>query len=209
MFGKLLPKETVFFDFFDQHAQITLQAAQLLLQLMSQEQILQHDPNPIKILEHQADQVTYHCIETLHKCFITPLQPDDIFRLISRMDDVMDAIDQIFEDCLIYKIFSFTPIAKEMAHLLVLAVEKLETVVKGLRDRKNQRMIMREANLQIHKIENEGDVLLRKALGQLFDEEQDLRLLIKWKEIYEVLEQAIDYCEDVSNIVEGIIMEYD
>lgn len=210
MFGKFLPKETLFFDFFEQHAHITVQAARTLLQLMLADTLfLQEGFNPIKDFEHQADKLTYQCIETLHKSFITPLQPDDIFRLISRMDDIMDGLNKVFEDCLIYKISLFTPAAKEMANLIVLATEKLELMVKGLRNRKDQRTIMRQTNFEIHQIENKGDELLRRALGQLFDEEQDLRLLIKWKEIYEVLEQTIDDCEDVSNIIEGIIMEYD
>lgn len=209
MFSKLLPKETLFFDFFEQHASIARQAAQTFLQLMTCDQIgLKDGVNPIKILEHEADKVAYHCIENLHKSFITPLQHDDIFRLISRMDDVIDCIDEAFEDCLIYKISSCTPAAKEMTRLLVLAIEKLEFGVKGLRDHKKHAAIIRETNRQIHYLESEADELMRKALGKLFDEEQDLRLLIKWKDIYESLERAMDFCDDVSNIIEGIILEY-
>lgn len=210
MFGKFLPQEAIFFDFFEQHAKITLQASQTLLQFMLSDQIyLQNNINPIKILEHQADQVTYQCVEKLHKTFITPLQQNDIFHLISCMDDVIDCIDEAFEDCLIYRILHFTPAAKEMGHLLVLATEKLEFIVKGLRDRKKHINAIRETNIQIHLIEHKMDDVLRKALGTLFDEEQDIRLLIKWKAIYEILEQAMDRCEDVANIIEGIMVEYD
>lgn len=210
MFGKFLPKKTIFYDFFEQHAKITLQAAETFHQFMIADQIdLKNGFNPIKSFEHQADKVTYHCIETLHKSFITPLQQDDILRLISRMDDIIDCIDEAFDDCLIYKISSFTPAVKNLAYLLVLAMQKIDFSIKSLRDRKKQSVIIRETNLQIHHLENEADEILRKAIGQLFEEEVDIRLLIKWKAIYEVLERAMDFCEDVSNIIEGIILEYD
>lgn len=210
MFRKFLPQQPFFFDLFEQHARITLQAAQTLFQITLADKIeLEREINPIKALEHQADQIAHDCIENLRKSFITPLQPDDIFHLISRMDDVIDCIDEAFDDYLIYKISSFTPAAQEMTRLLVLAIEKLEFNIKNLRDRKKQAAIIRETNYQIHHLENEADQVFRKALGQLFEEEQDIRLLIKWKAIYEVLENAMDYCEDVSNIVEGIILEYE
>lgn len=207
MFGKLLPKEPLFFEFFEGHARITLNAAQLLLQAMLEG--LKDGDNPVKILEHQADEITHLCIEALRKSFITPLQQEDIHRLITRMDDVIDGINEAYEDCLMYKITSFTPVAKEMATLLVAATEKVLVLVKGLRDRKKEAATMRETILKIHEIENQTDGILRQALGQLFEEESDLRLVIKWKEIYEVLERSMDFCEDVSNIIEGIIIGYD
>lgn len=210
MFGKLLPKEPLFFDLFEDHARITQQAAQSFLQsILEGPNRLQDGINPIRTLEHQADEITHHCIEALRKSFITPLQQDDIFRLISRMDDIIDGIHEAYEDCLIYKITSFTPAAQELVRLLVSATEKVELLVKGLRNRKKQAKSLRDAILQIHELENKADDVLRQAMGQLFDEEQDLRLLIKWKEIYEVLERSMDFCEDVSNIIEGIILEYD
>jgi hypothetical protein len=210
MLGKFLPQEPLFFDFFEKHAHLMHRAAQVFLQFMLSNKIeLREGFNPIKEIEHQADEVTHHCIENLHKSFITPLQQDDILHLISNMDDVIDYIDAAFDACLIYKISSSTSMAQELSHLLVSATEKLEFNIKSLRDRKKRAAEIRETNTQIHRLENEADQLFRKALGQLFDEEQDIRLLIKWKEIYETLEQAMDSCEDVSNIIEGIILEYD
>lgn len=210
MFGKFLPKAPVFFDLFEQHAKVIRQAMQTFFRFIQDNQIdIQDGVNPIKAFEHQADEIAHSCIEALHKSFITPLQQDDIFRLISRMDDVIDSINEAFENCLIYKISSFTPAALEIAQLLLSATEKLEYIVQGLRDRKKRAANIRELNLEIHRLENQADDVLRKALGQLFEEEHDIKLLIKWKEIYKALEQAMDYCEDVSNIIEGIILEYD
>ena len=110
MFGKLLPKEPLFFDLFEEHAKITLQAAQTFFQSIVDGPICLRDGvNPIKPLEHQADEITHRCIEAMRMSFITPLQQDDIFHLITRMDDIIDGINEAFEDCLIYKISSFTP----------------------------------------------------------------------------------------------------
>lgn len=209
MFGKLLPKEPRFFDLFEKHASLILEAAQLL-----HEAVLKWNPdinriNPIKNLEHEADEITHQCIEELRKSFITPLQQEDIFRLISKMDDVIDGIHEVFEDCIIYKIPFFPPDATHLVRLLVSAVEKVALIISQLRERKKEAKHIREKILQIHIVENQADEVLRQALGKLFDEEEDLRMVIKWKEIYEELESSIDFCEDVSNIVEGIILEYD
>ncbi len=211
MFGRFLPRETIFFDYFEQHARITLEAAQTLLHLMSGNQILYEggDDNPIKNLEHQADGVTFHCVEALRKSFITPFQQNDIYCLISNMDDIIDSIDEAFDDCMIYKIQTLTPSANELVRLLVSAVEKVNFIIIALRDRRKHSSAIRSACLQIDEIENEADKIYRKALGQLFDEEQDIRSIIKWKEVYAVLEAAVDNCDHVSNIVQGIMLEYD
>ena len=211
MFGRFLPRETIFFDFFEQHARITLEAAQTLLHLMTGNQILFEEgvDSPIKDLEHQADKVTFHCVEALHKSFITPFQQNDIYCLISSMDDIIDSIDEAFDDCIIYKIQTPTPAAKELVRLLVSAAEKVNFIIIALRERRKQSSEIRNACLQIDEIKNEADKIYRKALGQLFDEEQDIRFIIKWKEVYAALEEAVDNCDDVSSIVQGIMLEYD
>jgi uncharacterized protein len=210
MFGKFLPQQPIFYDFFEQHAKLTWQAAHILSEFMQTNYPPpQQEVNPIKELEHEADKIAYQCIDTLHKSFITPLQHNDIFRLISQMDDIIDCIDEVWNDCLIYKITLFTPEARDLSHFLVLATDKLKYMIEGLRKRKQFAVSIREHCRQIHQIEDQADHVLRKALGQLFAEEQDLRLLIKWKEIYEKLEEAIDYCDDLSDTIEGIIVEYD
>lgn len=207
MLGKLLPREPIFFDFFEKHALITVQATKLFLQYALNNQLPPN--NPIKDFEHQADEITHQCLEALRKSFITPLQQEDIFRLISRMDDVIDGINHSFANCLIYKIASFTPAAQNMLSLLVEAVENMEILVKGLRNRKKDATLLRSTILKIHELENKMDVILRNTLGQLFEEEGDIRLLIKWKDIYEGLEKSMNFCEDVADIVESIILEYD
>ncbi len=210
MFGKLLPKNLLFFDLFEKHASLTVQASHTLLLIFLEGKIdLKNEINTIKVLEHQADGITHQCHEAIRMSFITPLKQEDIFHLISRMDDIIDGINEAFEYCLIYKISSFPPASIELVRLLVAACEQVEVLVKGLRNRKKQAAFLRQSILQIHEIENKGDIVIREALAKLFEDEQDIRLLIKWKEIYEVLENSIDFCEDVSNVIEGIILEYD
>lgn len=210
MFGKFLPQQPIFFDFFEQHAKVICQAAHLLRDFMQSHHIPSpHEKNPIKELEHEADKIVYQCIDTLHKSFITPLQHNDIFRLISQMDDIIDSIDEVWGDCLIYKITSFTAEALQLTHLLALATDKLEGMIDGLRNRKKLSISIREQCRLIHQIEDQADNILRHALAALFENEQNLPLLIKWKGIYEKLESAIDYCDDLSDTIEGIIVEYD
>lgn len=210
MFGRLLPRETNFYELFEKHAALTLQAAKLFHAFITVNQIALPDGvNLIKELEHEADEITFHCIEALKKSFITPFQQDDIYRLISRMDDIMDSIDEAYDDCITYKILFPTPAAKEFALLLAATVEKVDKMIRSLRDRRKDSIAIHETCRLVNALESQADEILRKAMGQLFDEEHDLRLLIKWKQIYEDLEKAMDFCNDVAKCVEGIMLEYD
>lgn len=209
MFGRFLPQDPLFFDFFEQHAQLIVQATQIFLQFIVQNPLPVMDKNPIRMLENQADEITQRCIEMLHKSFITPFQQDDILQLITRMDDVVDGVDEVFENCLIYQLRSSTKAAQELASLLVEAAEKIEGMIKGLHNRRKHAEMIRENVLSINSLEKQADDVFRKAIGQLFDEEPDIRLVIKWKSIYECLEQANDCCKHVSNIIQGIMLEYD
>lgn len=210
MFGKFLPQQPIFYDFFEQHIKLTYQAACSLYEFMQTNHSLsQQEIDVIKNLEHEADQIVYQCVDALHKSFITPLQHNDIFCLISQMDDIIDCIDEVWDDSLIYKITNFTSGAQDLSNFLVLAIDKLKCMIESLRNRKQFAVTIREQCKQVHQIEDQADKILRKALGKLFEEEQDIRLLIKWKEIYEGLEKAIDYCDDLSDTIEGIIVEYD
>lgn len=206
MFSFLLPKETGFFDLFDQHASLIEKSTEAFFSIWSSDQPIYSVVETIKALEHEADITTHKTIELLHKTFITPLERDDIFRLISRMDDVIDHIEAAADCLILYKITALPSSAKEMVKVLDECAKELQFAVKGLHKMDNQASI-RKRCYQIKHLENEADSILRQAIGKLFDEEPDTRLLIKWKEIYEHLEEAVDRCEDVSNIIEGVILE--
>jgi len=206
MFGRLLPKETSFFDFFDRHAALSEEGAKEFRKLVEVGSSVVSCAKRIKEIEHEADTVTHRCVEALHRTFITPIERDDIYRLISRMDDVLDYVEAAAERISLYEITVMTPEVRELAQVLCKATEKVAVALKGLRDMKNAEPIS-QACVDVNRLENEGDAILRIAVARLFREETNAIMVIKWKEIYESLESATDRCEDVANIVEGIVLE--
>lgn len=207
MFGRLLPRETSFFDFFEQHAALTVEGTREFAILAAS------DPADfpakvarIKELEHETDVITHRCVEALHKTFITPIERDDIHRLISRMDDVMDLVNAGAERIMLYGITFLPDDVRSLAAVLVKASEEVQRAVKGLRGRGNAEEVI-ACCIDVNRLENEADVIVRNAMARLFREEKDPINVIKLKEVYENLESATDRCEDVANIIEGVILE--
>ncbi len=208
MFGKFLPKDNNFFNLFDQHAAIIIQATQEFQELVSSNNLINfRDAQKFREWEHHADNIVHECVEALHKTFITPIDREDILRLISGMDDIIDCVDNAADCLVIYKIEKTTEELKKMSQILFRAVDKMALAVQGIRNLNNVEIIKVNCRL-VRNLESEGDIVVRNAIGKLFDEEHDTRFLIKLKEIYEILEDAIDHCHKVVNIVEGIILEY-
>ncbi len=207
MFKRLLPRETSFFDFFERHAATTAKGCREFLELASSGTGADARAARIKEFEHEADAITHECVEALHKTFITPIERDDIYRLISRMDDIMDYVETAADQWALYEIRQTSPEVKELSEVLVRAAEELEHAVHGLRDMKHAEAISARC-IDINRLENEADQILRKAMAKLFREEKDPVMVIKWKEIYENLETATDRCEDVANIIEGVVLEH-
>lgn len=206
MLKRLLPRETDFFEFFERHAATTVRGSRELLELVTESRDFEARARRIKDIEHEADSITHDCVEALHKTFITPIDRDQIHMLISHMDDIMDYVETVSDQCVLYNIDRLTPDARELAAVLLESTEHIEGAVKGLRDMKHANAIS-EHCIEVNRLENKGDELLRKAVARLFDEEKDPVAIIKWKELYENLEIATDRCEDVANIIEGIVLE--
>jgi predicted phosphate transport protein (TIGR00153 family) len=202
----ILPKELHFFDFFETQIAIIADSARQFLALVSEGADSKEKAHSIKELEHQADQVAHQCIESLHKTFITPFERNDIYRLVTKMDDIIDDIEEAAQRIQIYQIDKMTTEVKEMAALLVEAIEEVEKALRQLRYLKNTENL-KKTLVKINILENRGDAILREALARLFREENDMRSLMKWKEIYEYLENALDRCEDVADIIESVILE--
>lgn len=207
MLSWLLPREATFFDFFERHADVIVKAAEALSELVENGCDIAVHAAKIKVLEHQADEITHQCIEELHKTFITPIDRDSIFRLISLMDDIIDFIHIAASRIHIYKLETMTQDVKNFAQVLYQGTLQIRQTVAYLRELKDSDAL-KSTFINIHKIENEADALLSLSLKELFEKESDVKLIIKWKEIYETLETATDRCEDVANTVEGIILEY-
>jgi predicted phosphate transport protein (TIGR00153 family) len=204
---RFLPKDASFFDLFERHAAKTVEGCKALVQLLDDPSDVPTKAKRIKEIEHETDEITHTCVERLHKTFITPLDRDDIHRLITRMDDIMDFVEAASERFWLYELKEVRSEARELGRVLVAASEHLLTAVSGLRSMKNAQMIMAKC-IEINRLENEADGILRAAVARLFREEGDTKLVLKWKEVFENLEAASDRAEDVANILEGVVLEH-
>jgi uncharacterized protein Yka (UPF0111/DUF47 family) len=207
VFKYLWPQEAIFFDNFETQARLLNEAAMTLLKIASNENKIHDKITDIKRLETEADKITHATLEALHKTFITPFDRDDIHKLTSLLDDVIDEIEDTADCLLIYNIEQLTPYAKVTAEILAACTQEVTHLVKYLRERKDIKTMISHFEL-IGRGKNEANQVTRNALGQLFEQEPDARMIIKWKEIYEHLEKSIDLCDDVANVIEGIILEY-
>ncbi|MFL9924956.1 DUF47 domain-containing protein [Herbaspirillum lusitanum] len=206
MFGRLMPTEGKFFDLFNQHAELAVKCAKEMVALMTNFDDLEIRVHAIETLEKQADKITHNTIELLHKTFITPLDRDDIHQLITRMDDILDLLEDAAQTISLYDIKSITPEAKRLAELCLACAQKVQSAVGLLHNMDNSRQILTICQ-EIDRLESDADHVMRAAMSKLFRDEPDVRTLIKLKAIYEILETVTDRCEDVANIIEGIIVE--
>ncbi|RXZ32807.1 DUF47 domain-containing protein [Oxalobacteraceae bacterium CAVE-383] len=206
MFGRFMPAEGKFFDMFNEHAELGVKCAREMVALMTNFDDLELRVHAIENLEKQADKVTHNCIELLHKTFITPLDRDDIHQLITRMDDILDLLEDAAQTISLYDIKAITPEAKRLAELCLACADKVKAAVALLPNMDNSRQILTICQ-EIDRLESDADHVMRAAMSKLFRDEPDVRNLIKLKAIYEILETVTDRCEDVANIIEGIIVE--
>jgi uncharacterized protein len=204
MLRRLLPREYSFFDYFEDHAQIANRTCRELLELTSGKGDLAEHVQRIKDLEHDADKVTNQCIEALQKTFITPIERTDIHQLIKQLDDIIDIINASAYRFQLYELYEMRPEAREMAHILVLAAVEIEGALKALRNMKNVK-VLKERCQAIYDLENQGDEVVRSALSRLIKEDQPM-IFIKWKEIFERLEKAINRCKHVADLIEEIVI---
>ncbi|WP_420106360.1 DUF47 domain-containing protein, partial [Herbaspirillum huttiense] len=198
--------EGKFYDLFNQHAELAVKCAKEMVALMTNFDDLEIRVHAIEAVEKEADKVTHNAIELLHKTFITPLDRDDIHQLITRMDDILDLLEDAAQTISLYDIKAITPEAKRLAELCLSCAEKVQAAVGLLSNMDNSRQILSICQ-EIDRLESDADHVMRAAMSKLFRDEPDVRTLIKLKAIYEILETVTDRCEDVANIIEGIIVE--
>lgn len=204
---RLLPRDEKFFDFFTAVAAYTSEAAGLLRDLLGSEDP-QRGPmvDQIKRLEHLADQVTHEVVSRLDRVFITPLDREDIHLLASRLDDIIDLIDGTARRLQIFRCGRAPEGAILLGGVLVRAVGQLQTAVQALE--KNRAGSVLEPCRQVKLLEEEGDGLYHEWLGRLFDGSSDALTVIKWKEIYDNLEETLDTIEDAANVLESISIKH-
>ena len=206
MFGRLMPREGRFFELFNEHAEQVVQGSRELAALMASGDDLERRAHNIESIEKRADRITRSTIELLHKTFITPIDRDDIHQLISKMDDILDLIEDAAQLMFLYDVRVPTPEAKKLADICVVCCEKMQSAVKLLSSMENAAAIMAICN-EIDRLESDADHVMRAAIARLFRDEPDVRELIKLRTVYEHLETVTDRCEDVANIIEGIVLE--
>ena len=206
MFGRLMPQEGRFFELFNEHATEVVRGSRELAALMASGDDLERRAHNIETIEKRADRITRNTIELLHKTFITPLDRDDIHQLISKMDDILDLIEDSAQLMFLYDVRVPTPDAKKLADICVTCCEKMQNAVALLSKMDNAAAIMTICN-EIDRLESEADHVMRAAMSRLFRDEPDVRELIKLRTIYEHLETVTDRCEDVANIIQGIVLE--
>jgi len=204
---KLMPRSDDFFDDFEKLAATTVEGTRLFKAMLEDYTDVARKVQEIKAVEHRGDDITHRAFERLHRSFITPFDRTEIHRLLSRIDDVLDLTDAAAERLGLYEIATVLPDARELAGVLVAASETMLEALRGLRDVKNPAQVL-EACKQVNVCENQGDTLLRRALADLFKSGQDPLMVMKWKEILDLIEDGIDRAEDVANVIEGVVLEH-
>lgn len=205
-----MPQEGKFFDLFNAHAEQIVAGGRELAILMSASSELPVDGDArtqrIDAIETQADRITHETVALLHKTFITPLDRESIHQLITRMDDILDLIQDVAESLVLYDIRSLTPETEQLANICQQCCDRVRDVVAMLPDMDNGPRIL-EICQEIDSLESDADRVMRSAISKLFRTEADVRQVLKLKAIYELLESITDRCEDVANIIEGIVLE--
>jgi len=200
-----IPKEERFFELFEDSAKNINKGAQLLVELVHDYSRAAELGHQLEVVEHEGDTITHEIADRLNRTFITPFDHEDIHLLAGRMDDILDSIEATADRISLYEAGEPT---EEMVHLVEVlseATKVLEQAIAGLSNMKNARRIL-DYCIEIHRLENVGDEQSRLALAKLFKGTDALHAL-KWKEIYDHIEEAIDSCEDVASIVESIVVK--
>ena len=201
----IFSKGKEFFELLDRVAKNVLDGALALDRFIS-DSMTEANVRELKEIEHVGDNLTHATIELLNKTFITPLDREDIHHLVTSMDDILDYIYGSADRLNLYKIHTVSEEMKALAKILTRSVEEVSKAVLRLKDFKNPEMILAQC-IEVNRLENEADNAHRKGVAALFEKERDPIQIIKMKEIFDHMETATDRCEDVANVIEGIVVK--
>jgi uncharacterized protein len=199
-----IPREEKFFALFTDDAANMLAAARLLEQFFRNYAERERLGIQLRDVEHTGDTISHDIGHKLEATFVTPIDREDISVLISRIDDIVDLIEEVADTCILYGIDEPTPVAMQQAEIIVKQCEQLQGAIDNLKDFKN----LSSYWIEVHRLENEGDRIVRHAIAELFTNGRDPIDVIKWKDVYGLLEEAIDSCEDAANVIERIVVKH-
>jgi uncharacterized protein len=201
---RLTPQKREFFDLYSRASSNAVEIARLLVELLERfPQDLPELQRRIKDCEHQGDALTYDLVDLLNRTFVTPFDRDDMYRLAGALDDICDYVDEVADNVGLYGVKQIPPEARQQADVIVRSASKLDEAVAlldGFRDSKQQLIELRE-------LEDEGDRIVRDAVAGLFRSGQDAVSIIRWKELHEQLEEAVDACENAADVLEAILVK--
>lgn len=200
---RMLPHEASFFDMFIKQAENVHAGAKALVEMLTHYTGVPEQAQNIKAIEHTGDEITHALITKLNQTFVTPFDREDIHVLSTKVDDVLDLVDAAAARMVIYRVSSVRPGTSDLARILYESTGEVAAAVRLLEKRDH----ILDHCIEINRLENESDRLCRTLIAQLFDEERDPVQIIKWKEIFEVIETAVDKCEDVANVIESVTLK--
>jgi predicted phosphate transport protein (TIGR00153 family) len=199
-----IPREEKFFDMFVEDAQNVLAAARLLDEFFHSYDQRERLASQLTDLEKRGDGLSHDIGHRLEETFVTPFDREDIHALITRLDDILDFIEEVADTCVLYRIEAPTPVVQEQSAIVVQQCEELVKALTKLKDFKD----VAPHWIEVHRLENEGDRIGRRAVADLFTDGVDPITVIKWKDVYALLEAAIDACEDAANVIERIVAKH-
>ena len=201
---RLTPQKTEFFDLFTRASSNAVEISRALVAFLeAYPEGGEAHLRTIKELEHEGDRVTHDVIDLLNRTFVTPFDREDIYRLASALDDVCDYVDEVAGNVVGYGVGRVRPAALAQASLIVRCAEKLDEAVGKLNGFKDSRRQL----IELRELEDEGDRLARDAVSELFASESDAIAVIRWKDLYAGLEEAVDACENAADVLEGIVVK--
>ncbi len=203
----LKPKEDKFYKLFVEAAENVNEGAIFFRKSLDNLSDKENSVEIIRDIEHKGDKLISVIVKELNESFITPIDREDIYSLIKKMDDVLDLINSTMHRFLMYDINESTPESKLLADMIVECTKNILELMNGLNSIGNKTQHIMEIILSIHKIESKADVLFRKTVSALFKNETNVLEVIKWKEIYQIIEDTIDKCEKIANTVEGVVIK--
>ncbi|ADK14312.1 MULTISPECIES: DUF47 domain-containing protein [Clostridium] len=200
------PKEDKFYEFFVQTANIAYTEAKLLLDFLNNLENSEENLKKLKEVEHEGDKKQHEILEQLNKTFITPIDREDIYAIANDMDNIIDYMESTASRFVMFNVSECTEDAISLSKMIVQCCKELIIIMEELKNMKTSKQLSKKI-IEVNRIEEDGDIVSRKAIGDIFRKDIEVIDVIKWREIYQYLEDTLDACEDLANVIEGVVMK--